>query len=120
MSLPTRTNPVYAQLARRRAILVHVTSLLSSDYTSAMGDAQPEKVIHAEDVFPEDNPVPEEDIQGYISELELEGEKLRLEMLKFNFVKQDETTEVKRTAKKKTTSRQSPSKGKGKRAQSKR
>jgi hypothetical protein len=118
MTRQTRTNPVYAQLARRRAIIGHVVSLLSSDYTSSMGDEQPERVIHADDVFPEDNPVPEEDIQGYIGELELEGEQLRLEMLKFNFVKQDEKTSQvrKRPAKKKTTRR----KGNGKAGQAKR
>lgn len=103
MRRPTRTNPVYAQLAFRRAIISHVVSLLSSDYTSVMGGEQPEKVIHAEDVFPEDNPVPEEEIQDYISELELSDEELRLEMLKFNFVRQDEKTDQvrKRPAQKK-------------------
>ena len=79
-----------------------------------MGGDEPEKVIHAEDIFPEDNPVPEEVINEFVNELELEGEELRLEMLKFNFVKQDEkTTQVrKRPAKKKATRGQGNRQGK--------
>lgn len=103
MRRPTRTNPVYAQLAFRRAIVGHVVSLLNSDYTTAQGGDEPDKVIHAQDVFPEDNPVPEDEIQGYISELELEDEELRLEMLKFDFVKTDAKNSKKRQAKKTST-----------------
>jgi hypothetical protein len=114
MSRPTRTNPVYAKLAFRRAIVVHVASLLNSDFTSSMGSDEPEKVIHAEDVFPEDNPVPEDEIQDYVNELELEDEQLRLEMLKFNFVKHDDkTNQGKRQAKKTATRRKGTGKGNG-------
>lgn len=103
MSRPTRTNPVYARMAFRRAIVGHVVSLLNSDYTTAQGGDEPDKVIHAQDVFPEDNPVPEEDLQDYIGELELEDEQLRLEMLKFDFVKKDD--KAKRPTKKATARR---------------
>ena len=114
MKQPTRTNPVYAKLSRRRAILGHIASLLSSDYTSVMGSDEPEKFIIAEDVFPEDNPVPEEEVQEIIHELELEADQIRLEQLKFNFVKQDDkTSQVRKpAAKKKTTRRQNSRQGK--------
>lgn len=114
MRRPTRTNPVYAQLAFRRAIVGHVVSLLNSDYTTAQGGDEPDKVIHAQDVFPEDNPVPEDEIQGYISELELEDEELRLEMLKFDFVKQDDKkSQGKRQTKKAPTRRRNGGKKSG-------
>lgn len=86
---PQRTNPVYAQLAYRKAILGEVITFLTNTFTTAYND-EPAKTIVSEDVFREDSDVPLEDVGGYILELQQEEESLRLELAKFEFVKRGE------------------------------
>jgi hypothetical protein len=84
MSQTTRTNPVYAHLAYRRAILQHVTALLLRDYTAPSG-SEPNKEIYSDEVYRVDAQVPMGDIGKYIEELQAEDAKLLLEMNKFEF-----------------------------------
>ncbi len=86
---PTHTNPAYAVLAYRKAIVGEIIARLQHEYTSAMGE-DPSKTIFAEEVPKIDSEVPEEEIGSYIEELQQEEESLRLELLKFDFVRRDE------------------------------
>ena len=85
----TRTNPAYAYLAYRKAIVGHVVAMLVKDCTSALGE--PEQHISSEDVFRDEAEVPEREIHQFINELQQQEESLRLEMLKFDFVKREGT-----------------------------
>lgn len=89
MNTPSRTNPAYAYLAYRRAIVGQVVALLKKDYTSAFG-GPPDNVIVSEDVFRDEAEVPEAEIHRFINELQQTEESLRLELLKFEFVKRGE------------------------------
>lgn len=89
---PTRTNPAYAALAYKKAILGEVIARLSGEYTAAMGD-QPSRVIVSDDIVREDSEVPEEEIGAFIEQLQQEEESLRLQLLKFDFVRRDEPSE---------------------------
>ena len=80
-----RTNPEYAVMAYRKALLGQCIAHLTR-FTSSMGEAPREKVI-AEEVIREESEVPEEEIQDFILGLEQERESLRLELAKFEFVK---------------------------------
>lgn len=86
---PTRTNPAYAALAYRKAILGELITRLTSEYTGAMGD-NPSKVILSGDLVREDSEVPEEEIGMFVEQLQQEEESLRLQLLKFDFVRRDE------------------------------
>lgn len=94
---PTRTNPAYAALAYRKAVIAEVIERLNGEYTSAMGD-NPSRVIISDDVIREDSEVPEKDIGAFVEELQQEQESLRLQLLKFDFVRRDEqaTEEVRK------------------------
>lgn len=94
---PTRTNPAYAALAYRKAVIAEVIERLNGEYTSAMGD-NPSRVIISDDVIREDSEVPEKDIGAFVEELQQEQESLRLQLLKFDFVRRDEqaTKEVRK------------------------
>ena len=89
---PTRTNPAYAALAYRKAIVAELVARLQHDYTAAMGE-NPSRVIISDEVPKVDSEVPEEEIGMYIEELQQEEESLRLELLKFDFVRRDEQAE---------------------------
>ncbi len=84
-----RTNPAYAALAYRKAILGEVIARLTVDYTAAMGN-NPSRVIVCEEVLREDSDVPPGEIGSYLEELQQQEESLRLELLKFDFVRRDE------------------------------
>jgi hypothetical protein len=83
-----RTNPAYATLAYRRAIVHAMVTHLREEYM-ALSSSSPAKEMFSEDVFREDSQVPTEAIQQVIEELEQEGEHLRLELAKFKFDKQE-------------------------------
>ena len=87
---PTKTNPEYAAMAYRKAILGEcVTHLLR--FTPAMGE-EPKGRIYSEDTIRDDSEVPQDDLQDFILSLQQEAESLRLEMAKFDFVKRDHDT----------------------------
>jgi hypothetical protein len=85
MSRPTRTNPEYAAMAYRKALLGVCVAHLTR-HTGAMGE-DPVGSIVSEDVVREDSLVPEEEIVDFITEMQQEQESLRLEMSRFDFVK---------------------------------
>lgn len=85
---PIRTNPAYANLAYKKAILDHCVTLLQTEFTRAYGDDEPNQFVLSEDVFREDSQVPEEEIIEFISELQERSESIKLQMRKFTFVKE--------------------------------
>lgn len=88
MTRTQRTNPAYAFIAYRRAILKHVTALLTRDYCS-LPNEEPAKHIYSDEVFLCDREVPSEDIGQFIEELEREDAKLLLDLNKFEFRAQE-------------------------------
>jgi len=84
MANTNRTNPAYAYLAYRRAIINHVTHLLVTDYV-APSDGEPNEYIFSDDVFKTDSQVPISEIKQYLEELQVEDASLQLEMNKFEF-----------------------------------
>ena len=88
--MPTRTNPVYLEIAYRKAVLGEVISLLRSNYTGAYDDA-PKNVIVSEDVLREESDVPEEAVQQLIVDMQQQEESLRLDLLRFDFVERKGT-----------------------------
>ena len=84
MANTNRTNPAYAYLAYRRAIINHVTHLLMTDYV-APTDGEPNEYILSDDVFKTDSQVPISEIKQYLEELQVEDAALQLEMNKFEF-----------------------------------
>ena len=96
MNHPTRTNPEYAAMAYRKALLSECVSFLKS-YTALMG-GEPKGKIVSEDVVRDDSEVPQEEILEFITGLQQESEGLRLEMAKFDFVKREVDDQRKRTA----------------------
>jgi hypothetical protein len=88
--MATRTNPVYAHLAYRRALIVNLIEHLRED-CMALGGGDPKKEVVCEEVFREDSIVPEDEIQIVVEELEQESEHLRLELAKFSFGKAQKT-----------------------------
>lgn len=89
MTRTNRTNPAYAFLAYRRAIIQHVTNLLVRDYTAPM-NSEPNKQIYSDDVMRGDEEVPMAEIVRYVEELQQEDADLVLEMNKFEFRKVEE------------------------------
>lgn len=86
--MSSRTNPAYAELAYRKAIVGEVIQLLRNGYTAAYGD-EPEKEIVSEDVFREDSTVPEGVVVDFIQDLERQEADLELELNRFEFVKRE-------------------------------
>jgi hypothetical protein len=82
----TKTNPAYAELAWRRAIVVQLMDDLRENYL-ALSSSVPKKTIICEDVFREDSVVPEHALSTIYEELEREAENLKLELGKFSFGK---------------------------------
>jgi len=84
MANTNRTNPAYAYLAYRRAIINHVTHLLVTDYV-APTDGEANESIFSDDVFKTDSQVPISEVKQYLEELQIEDARLQLEMNKFEF-----------------------------------
>jgi len=84
-----RTNPAYAYLAYRKAILDYTISHLSGDVIGADG-LEPTVHIISEDVFREDEKVPPEDVYSFVEELEEMRAHLVVEMGRFEFVRKEE------------------------------
>jgi hypothetical protein len=84
-----RTNPAYAYLAYRRAIIQQQIHYLQSQYTSVDGTEPKDRMI-CEEVFQSDAEVPEREIIQFIEELQEKDAHLGLEMNKFEFTKREE------------------------------
>lgn len=95
---PTRTNPAYAAIAYKKAILDHMVTLLQTEFTTAYGDEEPNQFILSEDVFREDSQVPEEEIHEFIADLQQQSEGLRLQLKQFAFVQEHAQEQQKNAA----------------------
>jgi hypothetical protein len=105
MSKPTKTNPAYASLAYRKAILQWVSSSIRNRLLGVTGD--PPEALLCDDVFPVDAEVPADELVEYIGELNEEEARLGLEMNKFEFTRRSD-------AKPEQSQRQQQKKPKGK------
>jgi hypothetical protein len=85
MNRPIKTNPAYASLAYRKAIVQFVSSAIRTRLIGLTGDP-PEKLM-CEDVFPVDAEVPAEELVDFVRQLAEEEAKLDLEMGKFEFTR---------------------------------
>jgi hypothetical protein len=107
---PSRTNPEYAAMAYRRAIIGNCIAHLMT-LTSSMGEEPKGKII-SEDVVREDSVVPEDEINDYIFELKQEHESLQLEMAKFEFVKREDDDKKRNGKKQAEAAEEAPARGK--------
>lgn len=110
----TRTNPAYAHLAYRKAVLGRVVQFLSDEFLARTSD-EPKDVVLCEDVFRDDSEVPMGNIEEYIEELQQEEESLRLELSRFEFVKRGDDGAV--SGKEKGSGKQAGSKKGGQASQ---
>lgn len=83
------TNPAYAYLAYRRAIMLATINHLRETYTTING-TDPKGTIVCEEVFQADAEVPNDEILQFIEELQEREAHLKLEMNKFEFIKKDD------------------------------
>lgn len=85
MTKPLRTNPAYAHLAYRKTIVTREIVFLRRTY---LGDelTSPREVLVCEEVFPQDQQVPQEEIQHRIETLTEEAAQLDVELRKFQLV----------------------------------
>lgn len=91
MSRPTKTNPAYAAIAYRKAIVQYVAEHIKAQFIGVTGE--PPNRLLCEEVFPVDAEVPVEDIQQYYAELAEEEGKLDLELNKFEFMRKEDGKE---------------------------
>lgn len=82
--MPLKTNPIYAVIAYRKAILQEAISLVQRQFIGA-GGAEPRDHIVCEDVFSIDSQVPVEEIQQFVHDLQAQKLQLELEMNEFDF-----------------------------------
>lgn len=85
MSKPLRTNPAYAHLAYKKAILRRTIVFLRRTF---VGDelTDPRETLVCEEVFPVDSNVPQEEIQHYIENLTDEEAEIQRQLSKFQLV----------------------------------
>jgi hypothetical protein len=88
MSPIIKTNPAFAHIAYRRAIVVQLVQDLRDSYMTLSGTV-PKKAIICDDVFREESTVPQEELADVMQELELEAANLKLELLKFTFTRKE-------------------------------
>jgi len=112
----TKTNPAYAHLAYRRAIVIQLVDELRENYL-ALSSEEPKKEVLCGDVYQEDSVVPPDELEMVIEELEQEALDLELEMRKFTFTQEQERHGLLSSKKAKARSEEGtePSQGKGRR-----
>jgi hypothetical protein len=88
MSPLIKTNPAFAHLAYRRAVIVQLVQDLRDNYMQ-LSDPEPKRTIVSDDVFRDEATVPQEELVSVMQEMELEAENIRLEMLKFTFTRKE-------------------------------
>ena len=81
-----RTDPAYAQLAYRRAVVKYLHNHVLTVLVGADG-LPPQDQIISEDVFREDSEVPQEVLMSYAEELQVEEAELDLELKKYQLVR---------------------------------
>jgi len=104
--MTTRTNPAYAALAYRKAVVRALVNHLREDYM-ALSSTAPNKELYSDDVYKIDSLVPPEAIQGIVEELEQEEQCVKLEMAKFTFDLQEKRQDGLLNSKKTKESRHS-------------
>lgn len=96
-----KTNPAYAELAYKKALLGEAIDHFGR-FTEALGlPAQGE--IHSEDLIRSDSKVPESVINAFIIELRQERESVMLEMARFDFVKREDNDKEQQDASRATS-----------------
>jgi hypothetical protein len=83
-----RTNPAYAELAYRRAILRHLVNHMLTRFVGRTGQP-PAELIICDEVFREDSEVPNESIVAFVEELQEREASTALELGKFEFRRRD-------------------------------
>ena len=101
-----RTNPAYAILAYRKAILTASITFLTREYRGTDGVA-PKSALMSEDVLPVDATVPAEVLIEYTQEMQEELHDIELEMGKFTFRKRDDNDKKQSRSPKKARGRKS-------------
>ena len=86
MTKTIRTNPAYAHLAYRKAILQHTINYLMDDYVGRDGES-PKGTIFCDEVFKEDSEIPSEDIYEIVEDLRIEVANVELELSMFEFTR---------------------------------
>jgi len=102
-----KTNPAYASLAYRKAIVQFVSSSIKTRLLGLTGE--PTERLLCDDVFPVDAEVPAEELVDFIGELNEEEARLDLEMNKFEFTRRaNATPEQRQHSKKKKRKKSRP------------
>lgn len=86
-----KTNPAYAALAYRKAIIHTLIYKLKRDCIGDSSNPPKEKLV-SEDVFPVDGEVPVEEVALFVEELVDQKEAIELEMAKFEFTRKKSPT----------------------------
>lgn len=89
MTRTAKTNPAYAYLAYRKAVLDHLVFLLHRDYVGLDG-LDPKNSILSEDVFNCDAQVPIDEILQFVEEMQKESMQIQFELSRFEFRRKDE------------------------------
>lgn len=84
-----KTNPAFAHLAYRRAIIVQLVQDLRDSYMQ-LSTAAPKRTIVCDDVFREESTVPQEELADVMHAMEVEAANLKLELAKFTFTRKKE------------------------------
>jgi hypothetical protein len=85
MSKPLRTNPAYAHLAYQKSLINKTILYLRRTF---LGDeiSDPREILVCEEVFQQDQQVPQEAVQHYIEKLTEEAAGLDVELRRFQLV----------------------------------
>ena len=85
MSPPLKTNPAYAHLAYQKAITTRVITFLRRNF---IGDelTDPREILVCEDVFQQDQKVPQEEVMHFIQRLVEKNAQLDVELKRFQLV----------------------------------
>lgn len=88
-----RTNPEYAALAYRKAVLQDVIIYLQRQYLG-VGGLDPKGQLYTEDLFKTDCEVPEDHVNEVVIDLMLQKQRVQLEMDQFIFGKKPKKEEI--------------------------
>lgn len=85
MAPPLRTNPAYAHLAYQKAINTRVITFLRRTF---IGDelTDPREILVCEEVFQQDQKVPQEEVMHFIQRLVEKNAQLDVELRRFQLI----------------------------------
>lgn len=84
----SNTNPAYAHLAYKRAVLEHVTNYLLEGYVGT--DDSPPNLIDCPYVAQSDRSVPRDEVVHFIDQLRISTARVEDEMNRFDFVRRED------------------------------